>query len=110
MTGKEVIRVKVYRSPSPEQQDGEGEGGYKEYEVPYEERMTILNVLDCILEGHDRSLAYYKSCRIGRCSGCLVEVDGKNTFSCSTLAQNGMKIGPAKGRKIIRDLVVNLSR
>ena len=70
--------------------------------------MTVLNVLDCIYEDYERSLAYYKSCRIGRCSGCLVEVNGKNKLSCSTLAEDGMKIGPAQKRKVVRDLIINL--
>ncbi len=109
MAEKKVIRVHVYRSPAPDRDDREKRGEFKEYEIPYEERMTVLNVLDYILEDCDRSLAYYKSCRIGRCCGCLVEVDGKNAFSCSTLARDGMKIAPAKGRKVIRDLAVHLT-
>ena len=103
-----VIRMKVYRSPSPDRTDESVEGEHKEYEIPFEERMTVMNVLDIIQEKYDRSLAFYKSCRTGRCSGCLVAVDGKTQFACSTLAKNGMKIGPAKKSRVVRDLIVEL--
>ena len=105
MGGMEVIRVQVYRSPSQDSEDEAREGVYEEYEIPCEDRMSIFSVLDYIRENYDRSLSFYKSCRIGRCSGCIVEVDGKNKLACTTLARDGMKIGPAKGHKIIRDLV-----
>jgi len=106
MDEKKVIHVQVYRSPSQDREDGAQEGEYKECEIPYKDRMTVLNVLDYIHEDCDRSLAYYKSCRIGKCTGCLVEVDGKNKLACTTLAKNGIKIGPAKRYKVIRDLVI----
>jgi succinate dehydrogenase/fumarate reductase-like Fe-S protein len=35
-----------------------------------------------------------------------VEVDGKNKLACTTLAKDGMKIGPAAKRKVIRDLFI----
>lgn len=106
MVEKKVLHVQVYRSPSQEQEDGTRAGEYKEYEIPYIDRMTVINVLDYIFEDCDRSLAYYKSCRIGKCTGCLVDVNGKNKLACAILAKDGMKIGPAKGRKVIRDLVI----
>ena len=110
MAGKKIIRVQVYRSPSQDREDGAQEGEYTGYEIPYQERMSILNVLDYIHESCDRSLAYYKSCRIGKCTGCLVEVGGENKLACTTLAKDGMKIGPTKGRRVIRDLVVEFPR
>ncbi len=110
MVEKKVIHVQVYRSPSQEREDGAKEGEYKDCEIPYKDRMTILNVLDYIHESSDRSLAYYKSCRIGKCTGCLVEVNGKNKLACTTLARDDMKIGPAKGRQVIRDFVIEFTR
>ena len=106
MPEEKVIQVQVYRSPSQDREDGAQGGEYKEFEMPYIERMTIMNLLDYIHENYDRSLAYYKSCRIGKCTGCFVEVDGKNKLACTTLAKDGMKIGPEKKRKVIRDLVI----
>ena len=105
MSQKKTIKVKVYRSSSQEQADKRQNGEYKEYEIPTGDRMSVFSLLDYIYESCDRSLAYYKSCRIGRCSGCIVEIDGKNKLACCTLAKDGMKIGPAKGHEVIRDLV-----
>ncbi len=110
MVEKKAIHVQVYRSPSQNEEDGNKEGEYKGCEIPYKDRMTVLNVLDYIQESCDRSLAYYKSCRIGKCTGCLVEVNGKNKLACTTLAKDGMKIGPAKERRVIRDLVIEFPR
>lgn len=110
MVEKKVIHVQIYRSPSQDKEDETHGGEYKEYEIPYTDRMTILNVLDYTILNYDRSLAYYKSCRIGKCTGCLVEVNGKNELACTTLAKDGMKIGPTKRRKVIRDLVVEFPR
>ena len=106
MTGK-VIKVKIYRSPSGDEEDGAKRGEYKTYDVPYVERMSIMNVLDYVQQNHDRSLAFYKSCRIGKCTGCIVEVDGKGKLACTTLAKDGMQIGPAAKRELIRDLVID---
>ena len=64
-----------------------------------------MNVLDYVQQNHDRSLAFYKSCRIGKCTGCIVQVDSKNKLACTTLAKDGMQIGPLAKRKRIRDLV-----
>ena len=105
MEAKKAIKVQVYRSPSQGDEDKAKGGKYIEYEIPCEDRMSIFSVLDYIRENYDRSLAYYKSCRIGRCSGCIVEVDGKNKLACTTPVKDGMKIGPAKRHRVIRDLV-----
>ena len=110
MVEKKVIHVQVYQSASQEREDVTREGEFKEYEIPYKDRMTILNVLDYICEECNRALAYYKSCRIGKCTGCLVEVNEKNKLACTTLAKDGMKIGPAKEHKVIKDLIVDFSR
>ena len=109
MAENKVIKVQVYRSPSQDKEDTAKGGEYKGYEIPYVDRMTIMNVFDYIHESEDRSLSFYKSCRIGKCTGCLVEVDGKNRLACTTLAKDGMKIGPQKAKKVIKDEMVDFS-
>ena len=76
MAENKMLKVQVYRSPSQSKEDIDKGGKYKGYEVPYIDRMTIMNVFDYIHESEDRPLAFYKSCRIGKCTGCMVEVDG----------------------------------
>ena len=103
---KRTIHVRVYRS---DQNDGgkPQQGTHVEYEIPHKERMTILNALDYIYENHSRDLSFYYSCRIGKCLGCFVDVDGKPKLACTTLVKDGMKIGPHKKFRVIRDLVVD---
>jgi succinate dehydrogenase/fumarate reductase iron-sulfur protein len=90
--------------------DGPGaEPRWVSYEVPLEDRMTVLGVLDYIYENVDTSLAYYQSCRMGRCAGCFVQVNGKGVLSCETTAFDGMRVGPLENYELVRDLVVDLN-
>jgi len=109
MAEQKTLKMQVYRSPSQDAEDTDKKGAYKEYSIPYIDRMTIMNVFDYIHENVDRSLSFYKSCRIGKCTGCIVEVDGKNRLACSTLAEDGMKVGPQKGKRGIKDEMVDFS-
>ena len=36
-----------------------------------------------------------------------MDIDGKTKLACTTLAKDGMKIGPAKQGKVIKDLFVD---
>ena len=109
MAEKKTLKVQVYRSPSQDGEDTDKKGAYKEYNIPYIDKMTIMNVFDYIHENVDRSLSFYKSCRIGKCTGCIVEVDGKNRLACTTLAEDGMKVGPQKAKRVIKDEMVDFS-
>ena len=102
---EEIATVDIKRSKNSQQ-----EGKWDEYKVPLEEDMTVLGVLDYIYENIDSSLAYYQSCRFGRCKGCLVVVDGKTVLSCDSTAKDGMKIAPVEKFEVIRDLVVDLNK
>lgn len=79
---------------------------YQSYKVPVETGMSVLNVLTYIYENLDHSLGFYYSCRIGKCTGCHVVVNGKVKLACVTPASGNMKIDPFPRHKIIRDLVV----
>jgi succinate dehydrogenase / fumarate reductase, iron-sulfur subunit len=104
-----TLKVKIYRSTSQQEEDTESGGTYKEYAIPYMDKMTIMNVFDYVHQNIDRSLSFYKSCRIGKCTGCIVEVDGKNRLACTTLAEDGMKVGPQKAKSVIKDVMVDFS-
>jgi len=80
------------------------------YKVPAEEGMTVLGVLDYIYRNIDSSLAYYQSCRHGRCKGCWVEINGKPALSCEVIASDNMKLAPLKKFEIIRDLIVDFKK
>lgn len=77
------------------------------YQVPIEGKTSVLNALDYIFENLDPSLGYYSSCRIGKCMGCQVVVDGKVRFACTTLIQGDITVEPLKKFKVIKDLVLD---
>lgn len=97
-------KVKIFRF-DPSKDEGPRHGTYS---VPLVENMSVLGVLSYIYEKIDSSLAFYFSCRDGKCGGCTVLINGKPVLACNTLASENMTIEPLPKRKIIRDLVVEL--
>lgn len=82
------------------------ESRYETYKVPYVDGMSVFNALEYIKDTLDGSLAYYMACcRVGKCLGCGVTIDGKNKLLCTEPLRPGMTIEPLKGHEIIRDLV-----
>lgn len=100
---KKRIRARILRSNL-------GKARYVEYEVPIEESMSIMNVLNYIYENVDSTIAYYCSCRIGKCRGCLMKINGKVGYACTTPVREDVTLEPVPGREVIRDLVVDLDR
>ncbi len=99
-----TIRVRIRRS----EPGGTGEH-YEEYQVPAEEKMSVFNVVEYIQSSLDPSLAYYASCRIGKCLGCTLKVNGKLRLACTTLVEGDLTLEPDPRYPLIRDLVVDLS-
>ena len=84
---------------------------YQTYEVPFEEGRSVLNVLKYIYENQDSSLAFYNSCRIGKCTGCHVKVNGKTRLACTTVVgEEDLLLEPMPGYRVVRDLVVDRTR
>jgi succinate dehydrogenase/fumarate reductase iron-sulfur protein len=100
------IMVKILRS-NPKK--GENPR-YVEYEVPVEEGASVLKVLSYIYENIDSGLAYYCSCRIGKCKGCIMMINGKVGYACTTPVRGDVTLEPARGFEVIKDLVVNLEK
>ncbi len=80
------------------------------YEVPLVGKCSILNALNYIAENLDPTLGYYSSCRIGKCTGCAIVVNGENRLACTTPVEGDLKLEPLKKFKIIKDLVVEDSK
>ena len=81
-----------------------------EFEVPRAEGWTIMNALNYIHEHLDPSIAYYSSCRLGKCDACDVLIDGAVELTCIAKFERDVTIGPVEGSVLIRDLVVDTSR
>lgn len=100
----ESLRIKVWRF-SPEH---DKEGHLEAFEIPksISEGMTIVSALKYIQENIDPSLAFYYSCELAKCRGCVMDVNGKSTFACTEPVQNGQTIEPLAYLPVIRDVVV----
>lgn len=103
MEEMKTIRVKVKRSVA-----GRDESRYDTYEVPFEEKMSVFNALEHIGNYLDPSLAFYGSCRIGKCMGCTMMINGKRGFACTTIVEGDLTLEPDRKYKVIRDLVVDM--
>ena len=79
---------------------------WETHQVPSQEGMTILDAIFYVYENIDRSLAFSYGCRYGRCGLCAVNVNGKPTLICQTLAPQEMLIEPLPNYPVVRDLVV----
>jgi succinate dehydrogenase/fumarate reductase iron-sulfur protein len=99
-----TIRVQVSRfdpkvDPAPH---------YQTYEVPFQPRMTVMDVLDYIYENIDPSIAYpsHTSCHRRVCTRCNLTVNNKAGLSCHTEVTGDITINPLPRYEVIRDLVV----
>ncbi|MDO9535668.1 MAG: 2Fe-2S iron-sulfur cluster-binding protein [Bacillota bacterium] len=77
------------------------------YEIPFEEKNTVLGTLLYIQEELDPTLAFRYGCRYKRCGLCAVEVDGKPRMACHTYVKDGMRLSPLSKLPVIRDLVID---
>jgi succinate dehydrogenase / fumarate reductase iron-sulfur subunit len=103
------MKVKVYRC----EPNLEGSEHYDYFDVPviFEEKWTVMNVLDYIQEHCDSSLSYYKhsTCGHGICGRCMLMVNGKPVLACTHIVRDKKEIVLEpflKGKKSIKDLVV----
>jgi len=106
MTGKE-ISVKVFRfDPSIDK-----EPKFKEYQVPFEPGMSVMNALDYVYQNLDSSVAYYDhaGCCLGICGRCTGKVNGKSGLLCQTMVEGDIVVEPVNAARVIRDLVVSRS-
>lgn len=100
-----TVNVRILRSrPGSDQ-----EPVYQAYEVSLVGKNSILNVLNYIAENLDPTLGYYSSCRIGKCTGCTIVVNGANKLACTTPVEGDITLEPLKRFKVIKDLVVDAS-
>jgi len=100
---KKITRVKIKRSVR-----GKKESHYDTFEVPYDEKMSVFNVLEHIGNYLDPTLAFYASCRIGKCMGCMMMINGKRRLACTTLVDGDLVLEPDSRYEVIRDLVIDM--
>jgi len=80
------------------------------FEVPYEQRHSVLTLLHYIYENYDPTLGYRPyTCGRGLCNSCQVSVNGKVRKGCAMPIEAGAEIflGPCN-TDVIRDLATVL--
>lgn len=94
---------------------GTKEGGeYKQYEVPVEEGMVVLDAIHYIQQTAAPDLAVRWNCKAAKCGSCSAEVNGKPSLMCKTRMDRfadgeEIKVQPIKTFPIIKDLVTDVS-
>ena len=102
-----TVTAKIYRY-DPSQDSGPH---HKEYEVPWKEHLTVLEVINYVYENYD-PIAFDWGCRGRYCGRCGVMVDGKPKLACFApiAAPGSITIEPLKRLPVIRDLVVDKTK
>ena len=102
MSDKKIVKLKVFRfDPAIDQ-----EPHYDIFEVETQTGYSIYNALEYIAENLDSTLAYYASCRIGACNGCVARVNGKVVRTCTTILTDDITVEPVNKDKVLKDLVM----
>jgi len=91
---------------------GKNETYTQTYEVPRGGKVRVLDFLDYIFENIDPSLGYRRHlCKAKMCHGCMMMVDDKPRLVCWEVVspeQDEIKLAPLKGKRVIKDLIVDL--
>jgi succinate dehydrogenase/fumarate reductase-like Fe-S protein len=83
---------------------------YENFEVPYEDGMSVLDALRWVRVNLDSTLAIRYSCiNANACKTCMALVNGEVEYTCiAKLAPGVMTVEPLPKRPLIRDLVTDI--
>lgn len=84
---------------------------WQQFEVESEPTDRVLDVLHCIRDEQDGTLAFRRSCGHGICGSDAMVINGKNRLACKTLVKDlkqPVTIEPLRGFRVIKDLVVDM--
>lgn len=99
-------RVRIFRHDPA----GAEPGGFAEYEVPFEEGMSVLDAVNYVSNYIDTSLSVRWNCKAARCGSCAAEIDNVPRLMCKTKMSAGtVTVGPMRAFPLVKDLVTDLS-
>ena len=83
---------------------------FDDFEVPYEEGMSVLDALRWIRVNLDSTLAIRYSCiNANACKTCMALVNGEVEYTCIAKLMPGVvTVEPLPKRPLIRDLVTDI--
>ena len=86
------------------------QGRYDDFEVPFEDGMSVLDALRWIRGHLDSSLAIRYSCiNANACKTCVALVNGEVEYTCiAKLTPDKITVEPLPKRPLIRDLVTDI--
>jgi succinate dehydrogenase / fumarate reductase iron-sulfur subunit len=91
-----------------------GQGGLKDYSVPVEEGMVVLDAVHKIQAEQAPDLAVRWNCKAGKCGSCSAEINGNPRLMCMTRLSEldltePVTVEPMRAFPHARDLVTDVS-
>jgi succinate dehydrogenase/fumarate reductase-like Fe-S protein len=85
-------------------------GHHDDFDVPYEDGMSVLDALRWIRTHLDSTLAIRYSCiNANACKTCMALVNGEVQYTCiAKLSPDVITVDPLPKRPLIRDLVTDI--
>lgn len=107
VTKANEVTMKVWRG------DASG-GAFRDYTLPVEEGMVVLDVIHRIQATEAPDLAVRWNCKAGKCGSCSAEIDGSPRLMCmarmNTFEPGAIvTVSPMKTFPLIKDLVTDVS-
>ena len=101
---KNITCLKIFRGKN------RNKNNYNFFQVPFKDGASILDALIWIRDNIDESLAFRYSCiNANACKECMVLVNGKTKYSCTTrLKKEKITLEPLPNKQLIRDLVTDI--
>lgn len=105
-TGR-IVSMRVYR--------GDKTGGdFKDYKVPVESGMVVLDAIHYIQREMEPDLAVRWNCKAAKCGSCSAEVNGRPMLMCKTRLDRfaegeTLTVQPIAAFPIVKDLVTDVS-
>jgi len=94
---------------------GDATGGeFKQFDVPVDPGMVVLDVLHRIQAQQANDLALRWNCKAGKCGSCSMEINGKPKLACMTRMNSlpegeTVTVQPLKTFPVMKDLVTDVS-
>lgn len=103
--GAQTVRLEVAR------QEPDGAARRDVFDVPFDDRTSVLDALQWVKDHVDPTLTFRWSCKMGVCGSCGVMVNGRPVLGCETFVRgfraSGLVVDPLAHAEVLRDLVVD---